>query len=119
VDSTPSAAELLHRKHVSRIVRLVNAGQFGKARNQLFSPGIAEPSLEVLQQLRDKHPGRQRPIEWDHISGIPPVPITVVWDLVEEMLRTTPKLSGPALSSLRADHVKSLLYAPGVVIGFR
>ena len=56
MDSTPSAAE--HRKHVSRIVRLVNAGQFGKARNQLLSPGIAEPSPEVLQQLRDKHPGR-------------------------------------------------------------
>ena len=112
MDSTPSAAE--HRKHVSRIVRLVNAGQFGKARNQLLSPGIAEPSPEVLQQLRDKHPGRQRPIDWDHISGVPPVPINVVWDIVEEVLRTTPKLSGPALSGLRADHVKSLLYAPSL-----
>jgi hypothetical protein len=70
MDSTPSAAE--HRKHVSRIVWLVNAGQFGKARNQLSAPGVAEPSLEVLQQLRDKHPGRQRPIDWDHISGVPP-----------------------------------------------
>jgi hypothetical protein len=42
------------------------------------------------------------------------VPITVVWDIVEEVLRTTPKLSGPALSGLRADHVKSLLYAPSL-----
>ena len=53
-DSTSSAAE--HRNHVSRIVLLVNAGQFGKARNQLLSPGIAEPSPEVLQQLRTSTP---------------------------------------------------------------
>jgi hypothetical protein len=56
MDSTPSAAE--HRKHVSRIVRLVNVGQFGKARSQLLSPGIAEPSPEVLQQLRDNEAPR-------------------------------------------------------------
>jgi hypothetical protein len=68
----------------------------------------------VLQQLRDKHPDRQRPIYWDHISGVPPVPINVVWDIVEEVLRTTPKLSGPALSGLRGDHVMSLLYAPSL-----
>ena len=35
---------------------------------------------------------------------------------MEEVLRTTPKLSGPALSRLRADdHVKSLLYAPSLL----
>ena len=106
----PTAAK--HRKHIARIVRLVNAGQCGKARDQLLSPGIAEPSLEVLQQLRDKHPDRQRPIDWGHISAVPSEPILVTWDTLEEVLQTTPKLSGPGPSALRADHVKSLLYAP-------
>ena len=48
-----------------------------------------------------------------------PVPINVVWDIVEEVLRTTPKLSDPALSGLRADHVCEVPLVRTVVVGFR
>eukprot|EP00976_Prorocentrum_cordatum_P072385 1180692-Prorocentrum_minimum.AAC.1 len=58
----------LRRKRAARISRLVSAGQFGKARRELLSLGVATSTPEVIQQLRDKHrPARKRPIDWNHI----------------------------------------------------
>ena len=46
------------RKRAAKIARRVNLGQFSKARCHLLSPGMAEVSPQVLQQLREKHAPR-------------------------------------------------------------
>ena len=106
---TESAAQA--RKRAARIARLVNLGQFSKARCHLLSPGMAEVSPQVLQQLREKHPPRVVPIDWRHIDANPSEPIHVTWDVLEEVLRKAPKLSSPGPSGLRTDHIQSLLFA--------
>ena len=75
------------------------------------SPGMAEVSPQVLQQLREKHPPRVVPIDWRHIDANPSEPIHVTWDVLEEVLRKAPKLSSPSPSGLRTDHIQSLLFA--------
>ena len=104
---TESAAQA--RKRAARIARLVNLGQFSKARCHLLSLGMAEVSPPVLQQLREKHPPRVVPIDWRHIDAAnPSEPIHVTWDVLEEVLRKAPKLSSPGPSGLRTDHIQLL-----------
>ena len=99
------------RKRAARISRLVSAGQFGKARRELLSPGVATSTPEVVQQLRDKHPARQQPIDWNHIQSNPRTQVEISWELLEKVLRTSPKLSGPGLTGLRQDHFRALLFS--------
>eukprot|EP00959_Pyramimonas_sp_CCMP1952_P390160 8176360-Pyramimonas_sp.AAC.1 len=99
------------RKRAARISRLVSAGQYGKARRELLSPNVATSTPEVVQQLRDKHPVRQQPIDWNHIQSNPRAQVEISWELLEKVLRTSPKLSGPGLTGLRQDHFRALLFS--------
>ena len=107
---TGAEADGTRRKLLATVARLADHGQLSKARAQLLSPGIAPTSPHVLQQLRDKHPARQVPIDWGHIPANPTEPIDIPWDDLEEVLRKAPRLSGPGPSGFRTDHLQSILH---------
>ena len=53
-----------------RVKRLVNDGELSKAARDIDGAGVAEPTDEVIAELRLKYPKRSRDVKWPQIGEI-------------------------------------------------
>ena len=89
--------------------RVVEAGQYRKAIQFLSSAGLAQASIEVVNEMRAKHPQADPP-------SIPPAPtpppVQVSGGDVIRALRSFPSDSAPGPSNFRASHFKEAVLCP-------
>jgi hypothetical protein len=90
---------------------MVREGRLSAAANMLTSAGMAPPTEETLQCLRDKHPH-------DALPRIPdPVPnsrvLRVGVPALMSALRSFPRGSAPGPSKLRVQHLLDACRVPG------
>ena len=95
--------ETLRKANARRARRAMEDGQYRKAIQALSSGGLAQVTLEVLEQMLGKHPYSTRPYS--------PPPNISEQDVIRA-LKSFPSGSVPGPSSLRANHLKEAVSCP-------
>ena len=101
------SSESTTRSRLQKAERHVKDGALSRATRLLTSSGLAAPSVETLQKLRNKHPTPSRP--FDNFPPSPSAAITLERDAILKALRSSPRGSAAGPSGLRFEHLRPCL----------